>query len=84
MKAVEMHYTATQIALLTQRTPKFIKDEMKAGKFGPDVFFLGGEFVATASAVNGYLEQHRFPTFAAVRARSVGELRRKLGTVLPD
>lgn len=72
-----MHYTATQIALLIQKSPRYVKDRMKAGDFGRDIFLFGGEFVTTASAVNDFMERHRFPT-TGIPARTEGEYRRKV------
>lgn len=82
MKAMEMHYTAQELAVLMRKCDRFVRDEIKAGAFGPDVFFVGGDYLVAASAANAYMERHRLPAPPAVQmgvpARSEGELRRKL------
>jgi len=75
--AVEMHYTAAEIALLIRKCSRYVRDKMKEGAFGPNVFFIDGEYVAPASAVNAFIDQHRLIA-PGVKARSEGELRRKL------
>lgn len=72
-----MHYTATQIALLVCESARTIKDKMKLGFFGPNVFFNGTEYVAAASAVNFYMENNRIAIPQGVAARTEGEYRRK-------
>ena len=77
MRAVEMHYTAQEISVLIRKCDRYVRDRMKRGEFGADVFYIDGEYVATASAVNAFLERHRLPALG-IRARSEGELRRKV------
>jgi hypothetical protein len=77
MRAVEMHYTAQEISVLIRKCDRYVRDRMKRGDFGADVFFIDGEYVATASAVNAFLDRHRLPDMGTA-ARSEGELRRKL------
>lgn len=72
-----MHYTAREISLLVRKCDRYVRDRMKRGDFGADVFFIDGEYVATASAVNTWLDKHRL-TPLGVAARSEGEARRKL------
>lgn len=77
MKVVEMHYTAQEIAVLIRKSDRYVRDKMKSGAFGADVFFVDGEYVACASAVNDFIERHRLPQ-PGIAARTQGEFRRKL------
>lgn len=76
-RVVEMHYTVQEIATLIRKCDRYVRDRIKSGVFGADVFFIDGDYIVAASAVNAFLEAHRFPT-PGVTARSEGELRRKL------
>lgn len=76
-----MHYTAQEIAILVRKCDRYVRDRMKRGDFGADVFFIDGEYVATASAVNTWLDRHRLPAMG-VAARNEGEARRKLAMVM--
>jgi hypothetical protein len=76
MKAVEMHYTTGEIATLLRKGEHWVRIKMKAGEFGA-VFFFGGDYVATASGVNAFLERHRVES-PGVAARTEGEARRKM------
>lgn len=77
MKFMKMHYTATEIALCIKKSPRYVKDRMKAGDFGPDVFLVDNEYVATAEACELFMEQHRV-IIPGIPARTQGEFRRKL------
>lgn len=76
MNVVEMHYTTQEIATLIRKCDRYVRDKIKAGEFGPDVFLVDGEYVAAASGVNAFLEKHRLPS-PGIKARNQGEYRRK-------
>jgi hypothetical protein len=76
-RVVEMHYTAQEIATLIRKSDRFVRDKIKSGAFGAEVFSVGGDYIVAASGVNAFLEMHRLQT-PGVKARSEGELRRKV------
>lgn len=85
MKAVEMHYTVQEAALLLRLCDKTVIVKLKAGEFGRDVVDLGSakrpDYRLPASGINGYLDARRVfseSTELGIAARSVGELRRKV------
>ena len=78
-RLVEMHYTVHEIATLIRKSRRYIRDQIKLGAFGADVFDIAGEYVVAASGVNAFLEAHRFHA-PGIKARSEGEFRRKLAT----
>ncbi len=71
-----MHYTAQEIAVLIRKSDRFVKDKIKAGEFGERVYLVGGVYIVPASAVNDFLDHHQLNA-PGVKARNVGELRRK-------
>jgi len=84
-RVVEMHYTVHEIATLIRKSTRYVRDQIKLGAFGGDVFDIAGEYVVAASGVNAFLEAHRFHA-PGIKARSEGELRRKLvsGRLAPE
>jgi len=83
MKAVEMYYPISAVALLLGLCTKTVTIKLKAGEFGREVVNLGSEsgpdYRIPASGVNAYLSARRLFTEApaGIAARSEGELRRK-------
>lgn len=73
---VEMHYTVPEICLLIRKASNYVRRKIKAGEFGA-AFFIDGDYIVPASGVNLFLQRHRLEAIG-VKARSEGELRRKL------
>lgn len=84
MSAVEMHYTIAEVSLLLRLHSETVRERMKAGHYG-QYFNMGTElrpdWRIPASGVNADLHRRRAftETEPGVAARSVGELRRKIG-----
>jgi len=78
-RVVEMHYTVHEIATLIRKSRRYVRDQIKLGAFGANVFDIAGEYVVAASGVNAFLEAHRFKA-PGIKARSEGEFRRKLAS----
>jgi hypothetical protein len=78
-RVVEMHYAVHEIATLIRKSERYVRDKIKSGEFGADVFLISGDYIVAASGVNAFLESHRLQT-PGVKARSEGELRRKLAS----
>jgi hypothetical protein len=76
-RVVEMHYTVQEIATLIRKCDRYVRDRIKRGDFGPDSFYIDGDYVVAASAVNAWLEKFRLLP-VGVKARNEAELRRKL------
>lgn len=74
---VEMHYTVPEICLLIRKAANYVRRKIKAGDFGT-AFFIDGDYIVPASGVNAFLQRHKLGSALGVKARSEGELRRKV------
>jgi hypothetical protein len=85
MSAVEKYYSVAEVALLLSCSEKNVVRKMSEGAFGDGCVNIGSEkrpdYRIPASGVNGYLQTRRVFSESSelgVKARSVGELRRKV------
>ena len=88
-RVVELFYTVGELAFLLRLGESTVSRKWKSGEFspaGPDgqpdisnIVDLGGDIRIPASGVNHYLDRHRVRRTSGVAARTVGELRRKVG-----
>lgn len=81
MKALDMHYTVQEVALLLRVSAKTVIRKLRARELGEDIVNLGTEqrpdYRIPAAGVNAYLDRNKIFTEPGIAARSIGELRRK-------
>lgn len=82
MSAVEKYYAVNECALLMSCSQDHVVRKLKAGDFGDGCVNIGSEqrpdYRIPASGLNSYLHARRvFNSELGIKARSVGELRRK-------
>jgi len=85
-RVVEAYYTVPQVATLLNYSTKWVVLRVQAGEFGPGCFFVDKEYRIPASGVNEFIARHGVRPPAEqmpVRARTMGELRRKLRETEP-
>jgi excisionase family DNA binding protein len=78
-RAVEKYYSVQEVALLLSFSERWVRDQVQSGRLDR-VVRIGRDVRVPASAINALLEMHSGrPRMVGIPARSVGELRRKLG-----
>lgn len=77
MRVLEMYYKVGDLAALLRFSVQWVRDKIKAGEFGDQVHLVDGEFLVPASAVNTFLERHRYQYSDGIKARNRAELMRK-------
>jgi hypothetical protein len=79
-RAVEKYYSPREAGFLLGFEERWVRDRIKAGEL-PGTTEIGGEYRIPASAINAKIEAGlvRGPGELGTSARSVGELRRKVG-----
>lgn len=76
---VEAYYSAKRIAALLGFSDKWVIERIRSGDFGPACFYANGDYRVPASGVNDYIRRNPVPAEPdPIRARSIGEARRKL------
>ena len=84
---IEKYYSVRELTFLLGFSERFWRERAQAGdlvwrvadRVVSQPLELAGELRVPASAVNAYLAAHPYRYDAGVKARNLGELRRKLG-----
>jgi hypothetical protein len=84
-RVVEKFYSTAELECLLGFAPRFWRDLAKAGELTLTVdgvviaqpVDIAGELRIPASSVNAYLARHPYRPELGVKARNIGELRRK-------
>lgn len=74
---LEVHVSPKQIGYLMNLSETTIRRKIQSAMFGHLVVNLDGDLRVPQSAVNGFLAAHRFVESPGIKARTIGELRRK-------
>jgi hypothetical protein len=91
VRVCELYYSIADLSTLLRFAEKTLRAKIKAGDFSPpgangepdlgNILEISGELRVPASGVNHFLDRHRLVYDVGVKARNLGELRRKLGKV---
>lgn len=79
--AVEAYYTPSELAVLLKFTRQWVTERIRRGDFGTRVLCVNGDYRVPARDVNDFLDRYRTTlpdgNPSGIKARTVGELRRK-------
>jgi predicted DNA-binding transcriptional regulator AlpA len=78
---VELYYSVPELEVLLRFSSAYLRKRIHAEEF-PGTVNIDGDLRVPASAVNAWLERHGLATPRGLKARTAGELRRKMGS--PD
>jgi len=81
MSLLEMYYTINEVATLLRFSDRWVRDRINDGSFGDGVRDINGDLRIPASGVNAFLSLHPRQYDLGIKARNLGELRRKLAKI---